>query len=374
MVRPTQEGRARALTDAESDTGTSTSVGDDGIDFDNGGSDPGGGGTVIAPAAEQLVVITDSGAAVEIDFSLANWWDITLTANCTLTIVNAPASGTVGRLHVILRQGGAGSYTVTWPAEVEWGQGDGTEGGVAPALHTAADARDEFELVTEDGGTSYGITFPRYELNIEGGQGPIKAHGNMGSTETFDPSDGNVHTGTLNANCTVTLNAPSGSGSCTLEFWITEDATGGRTITWPGSVVETGVHDTTLNTTSRVILETIDAGTNWVATWIGGSSGSSLTVKDEGTPLATAATSLDFVGPLVTASGATAAKTITITGALDDLTDVTLTTPASADRLRFDGSVWRNSALIWRPVMVLDPTSGNYLPVTASGDAVMTEA
>ena len=39
-----------------------------------------------------------------------------------------------------------------------------------------------------------------------------------------------------------------------------------------------------------------------------------LTIEDEGTPLASAATSLDFVGAGVTASGAGATKTITIPG------------------------------------------------------------
>lgn len=42
--------------------------------------------------------------------------------------------------------------------------------------------------------------------------------------------------------------------------------------------------------------------------------GASLTVEDEGTPLATAATVLDFVGAGVTATGAGAEKTITIAG------------------------------------------------------------
>lgn len=42
--------------------------------------------------------------------------------------------------------------------------------------------------------------------------------------------------------------------------------------------------------------------------------GAALTIAEEGTPLATAATSLDFVGAGVVASGAGAAKTITIAG------------------------------------------------------------
>lgn len=104
-------------------------------------------------------------------------------------------------------------------------------------------------------------------------------------------------------------------------------------------------------------------------------AGSALTIKDEGGALATAATSIDFVGAGVVASGTGAAKTVTVSAALDDLTDVTITSVATADRLRFDGSVWRNSGLVWKPVMVLDPTSGNYLPVTTgAGEIVMTEA
>lgn len=62
------------------------------------------------------------------------------------------------------------------------------------------------------------------------------------------------------------------------------------------------------------------------------------------------------------------------TVALDDLSDVTITSPAVADRLRYNGTVWVNSALIWAPVMVLDPGSGNYLVLTdSSGNAIMAE-
>jgi hypothetical protein len=56
-----------------------------------------------------------------------------------------------------------------------------------------------------------------------------------------------------------------------------------------------------------------DAGSS---TWIVGapSGGGGVTVEDEGTPLATTATTLDFVGAGVTATGAGATKTITIAG------------------------------------------------------------
>ncbi len=56
---------------------------------------------------------------------------------------------------------------------------------------------------------------------------------------------------------------------------------------------------------------------------------------------------------------------------LDDLGDVTLTAPATADHLRFDGSVWRNSPKRWEPL-----SDGNVAApalVFAAGNAIMVE-
>jgi hypothetical protein len=55
-------------------------------------------------------------------------------------------------------------------------------------------------------------------------------------------------------------------------------------------------------------------GTEKTITITGGGGGSALTVQDEGTSLSTAATTLNFVGSGVTASGTGSTKTITITG------------------------------------------------------------
>lgn len=64
------------------------------------------------------------------------------------------------------------------------------------------------------------------------------------------------------------------------------------------------------------------SGSAWVCTVAGtpgtwvqlGAGGSGVTVEDEGAPLSTTATTLDFVGAGVTASGTGATKTITIPG------------------------------------------------------------
>jgi len=59
--------------------------------------------------------------------------------------------------------------------------------------------------------------------------------------------------------------------------------------------------------------------------------------------------------------------------ALDDLTDVTITSPAEGARLRYDGTAWVDSTLIWRPATTYDGT--NWLvAVDGSGNAIMTEA
>ena len=73
--------------------------------------------------------------------------------------------------------------------------------------------------------------------------------------------------------------------------------------------------DTHLNTgtaTSGQILSWNGSDYDWVADQTGG--GSSLSIQDEGSALSTAATTLNFVGAGVTASGTGAVKTITIAG------------------------------------------------------------
>lgn len=94
------------------------------------------------------------------------------------------------------------------------------------------------------------------------------SHGNMGSTETFDLTDGNVQTGTLNADCIFTFSNPAASGTyCSLTLYITQDGTGGWNITYPASVDWGNGTPPTLSTTpgalNRLFFDTIDGGTTW---------------------------------------------------------------------------------------------------------------
>lgn len=111
--------------------------------------------------APQLTqTIAAAGASQTLDLSLYNTFDITLTANCTLTFSNPPDSGLDAHWTLILRQGGTGSYTVTWPGTVAWQDPtDGTTGGPAPTLWTAVGAQNVVQVSTVDGGTTYGGAF-----------------------------------------------------------------------------------------------------------------------------------------------------------------------------------------------------------------------
>lgn len=72
----------------------------------------------------------------------------------------------------------------------------------------------------------------------------------------------------------------------------------------------------------------VQAAIEEVAAEAGG--GSAITIEDEGTPLATAASTLDFVGAGVTATGAGAEKTITIPGSAAHEADGSAAHAASA--------------------------------------------
>ncbi len=67
-----------------------------------------------------LVVKGNCTGAVTVDWSAGNSQHCVLTGNTTFTFTNGK---TGGNYRLILKQGGTGSYTATWPASVRWGSG-----------------------------------------------------------------------------------------------------------------------------------------------------------------------------------------------------------------------------------------------------------
>lgn len=85
---------------------------------------------------------------------------------------------------------------------------------------------------------------------------------------TVDLAGGNVAHLTLTGNITLALaGAPPSGQAGTVTLYLRQDATGGRTVTWPGSAqFPGGVRpslSTTPNSLSVVTLSTIDGGTTW---------------------------------------------------------------------------------------------------------------
>lgn len=90
---------------------------------------------------------------------------------------------------------------------------------------------------------------------------------------------------------------------------------------------------------------TIGSGLNISGGVLSASTGGYTTVQDEGTPL-TARTTVNFVGSGVTAADSGGVTTVTISGGgavtLNDLTDVTISSPSTGQVLKYNGSAWVN--------------------------------
>lgn len=108
------------------------------------------GTIVLTPLAE--FDSGNSGSSKTINWDNATGQKSTLTANCTYTFSNLLS----GQAYVLrLVQGGAGSFTVTWPAAVKWA------GGTPPTLSTAVGAIDVVTIYY-DGTNAYasaGLSF-----------------------------------------------------------------------------------------------------------------------------------------------------------------------------------------------------------------------
>jgi hypothetical protein len=84
--------------------------------------------TVSGTGAQTLDFNSNAGANVTREF--------TATGNATLTFSNPPPAGSLVTVAII--QGGAGSFTITWPGTVKW------TAATAPTLTTTAGKRDVF--------------------------------------------------------------------------------------------------------------------------------------------------------------------------------------------------------------------------------------
>lgn len=96
-----------------------------------------------------------SGTASTVDASQGNVQQLTLTANCVLSLANPP-SGVMCSLTLLITQDAGGARTILWPGNVSWGEYG------APVLSTAPNLTDIVNIFTVDGGSKwFGVAGPR---------------------------------------------------------------------------------------------------------------------------------------------------------------------------------------------------------------------
>src|SRR6056300_1304212 len=208
----------------------------------------------------------------------------------TSTNINTSTSGSNALITLTNSAGGSDSVTLAADSNITISESGDTITIASTASGSALTIQDEGSTLTTDATT----------LNFVGAG--VTASGS-GSTKTITISGGSSYT---DSDVNTHLN--------------TSTASSGEVLSWNGSDYD------------------------WVAQSGGGSS---LTIQDEGSTLTTDATTLNFVGAGVTASGSGSTKTITISGGastIGALSDVTITSPALNQVLKYNGSAWVNAA------------------------------
>lgn len=110
-------------------------------------------------------------------------------------------------------------------------------------------------------------------LATGGGVETLNALGSGSGTRAIDLASGNVVSATLAGNTTFTFTGATASTACSFGLYLTQDGTGGRTVTWPASVRWAGGVAPTLSTGAGaldiVVFETINGGTTWYGSLVG---------------------------------------------------------------------------------------------------------
>jgi len=188
-----------------------------------------------------------------------------------------------GNGNIILNPNGTGTVTITDAKDIALGTTTGTKIGTStsqriafwnatPIVQPANTVAINDILVNlglrASGGVSNFTSNITTSGNIEiGGQAysPVNAKGNSGTgTVTFNWNDGNIQTVTLTGSCTFAFSNPQSGAS--YQIIITQDGTGGRTITWPTIHWESkSVPSLTGTANSKDILTITYDGTNYNA-------------------------------------------------------------------------------------------------------------
>lgn len=176
-----------------------------------------------ATLGEDVNVVAATGSTETLpDPDVATIHDLTLTADCAITLPSDFDDTKSYSIFVLLRQpstGGTYTRAATWVGDVTW-----FDGGTPPIVATGQDAITGVTLVSTDGGATW---FGSATVVDPGNQGVTLTYG---ATVATDAAQGDVFDLTLTGNAVMA--APTGlTKNKKILYRITQDATGGRTIT-----------------------------------------------------------------------------------------------------------------------------------------------
>ncbi len=142
-----------------------------------------------------------------------------------------------------------------------------------PVGAATSSARGIIKLTGDLSGTADSPTVVNMAKAASGGQETISTNASATGAVTLNLANGNVFNLTLTGDVTFTFSGATSGKACSFAAYIRQDATGGRTITWPASVDWAGGTPPTMSTAANaldiVVFETLDGGTNWYGSLVG---------------------------------------------------------------------------------------------------------
>ena len=108
--------------------------------------------------------------------------------------------------------------------------------------------------------------YTAFALSAFGGEDLVSTINPAASSQALNLANGNVFDVTLNTATTLSFSGATSGVSCTFTLFLRQDGTGGRTVTWPGSVTWLGATPaltTTALALNVLVFQSLDGGTNW---------------------------------------------------------------------------------------------------------------
>ena len=127
------------------------------------------------------------------------------------------------------------------------------------------------KLAGDLGGTADAPTVQNVARANGGGLETVSAS-NTGTAYTINLANGNVFNLTVTGNVTFTFSGATSGKACSFSLYLTQDSTGGRTVTWPSSVKWSGgapTLSTAASATDTLVFETLNGGSTWFGSLVG---------------------------------------------------------------------------------------------------------